>query len=139
MTYSHFQFGMWRSVIVSVDKFTYYWTELVEFPDWPVVLLVKVIVWLLVVFPIFIEPSLILITILGVIFWFWAFAESTKINGIANTTPIMNTLAMTVQTNFIDLLLLWAYIELTRRILYHVRETKLDYFIYVEYKSEAFW
>lgn len=44
----------------------------------------------------------------------------------------MNTLAMTVQTNFIDLLLLWAYIELTRRILYHVSETKLDYFIYVE-------
>jgi hypothetical protein len=23
------------SVIVSVDKFTYYWTELVEFPDLP--------------------------------------------------------------------------------------------------------
>ena len=44
----------------------------------------------------------------------------------------MNTLAMTVQTNFIDLLLLWAYIELTHRILYHVSETKLDYFIYVE-------
>ena len=44
----------------------------------------------------------------------------------------MNTLEMTVQTNFIDLLLLWAYIELTHRILYHVSETKLDYFIYVE-------
>jgi len=39
---------------------------------------------------------------------------------------------MTVQTNFIDLLLLWAYIELTHRIFYHVSETKLDYFIYVE-------
>jgi len=32
MTYSHFQFGV-LSVMVSVDKFTYYWTELVEFPD----------------------------------------------------------------------------------------------------------
>jgi hypothetical protein len=46
--------------------------------------------------------------------------------------PIMNTLAITVQTNFIDLLLLWAYIELTHRILYHVSEIKLNYFIYVE-------
>jgi hypothetical protein len=44
----------------------------------------------------------------------------------------MNTLAITLQTNFIDLLLLWAYIELTRRILNHGSETKLNYFIDVE-------
>ncbi len=44
----------------------------------------------------------------------------------------MNTLAILVQTNFIHLLLLRGYIELTRRILYHVSETKLNYFIYVE-------
>jgi hypothetical protein len=44
----------------------------------------------------------------------------------------MNTLAISVQTNFIDLLLLWAYIELTRRILNHGSETKLNYFIDVE-------
>ncbi len=55
-----------------------------------------------------------------------------KINGIANTIPIMNTLAISVQTNFIDLLLLRTYIELTRRILNHGSETKINYFIDVE-------
>lgn len=36
MTYSHFLFGV-RIVILFVDKFTYYGTELEEFPDSPLI------------------------------------------------------------------------------------------------------